>query len=310
MPSGPGATQLAEVVSGLARTPKSLPAEYMFDTVGARLFACLATGEDHYLARRELAVLHANVAEIASVIGADAQLVDLACGDGARTTLLATHLANPARIAVVDRVTGAASRVGATLGADRPDLPVLALDTRAPWSVHVPAFERAARTVAYLPLGLIGELEPRDAKRELQRLAVECGPRGALLVGIDLERDPRALEAAYADRAGVAASFNMNLLARINRELAGSFQLAAFDHRAVYDRAKGRVELHAVSRRWQWAAVHGHWFNFGAGEAVTTLVAYKYTLEWFSSLAASAGWNVSRAFLADDRKYALLVLES
>jgi uncharacterized SAM-dependent methyltransferase len=264
-PTGERATFLADVVAGLARTPKTLPARYMFDAVGSRLFDCLAASEDHYLTRCELDLLRARGPEIAEAIGENAQLVDLACGDGTRTTLLARHLRRPARIAVVDRSENAASR-------------------------------------------LAGALEPRDAKNELHRLAAECGEGGGLLVAVDLKKAADQLERAYADHAGVAASFALNLLARINRELGGSFQLAAFDHRSVYDAAKGRVEIQLVSKRWQWAAVHGQWVNFGPGEAITTLVAYKYTLEWFTSLASSAGWHVDNVFTGADRPYALVLL--
>ncbi|MDB4933194.1 MAG: L-histidine N(alpha)-methyltransferase [Labilithrix sp.] len=304
------ATFLADVVAGLARSPKSLPARYMFDGVGARLFACLAGSHDHHLTRSELAILDARGAEIGAAIGQRVQLVDLACGDGLRTSILAAHLTSPARIAVVDRVAGAATRAATTLGASHPELPILALDAQDAWSTRVPSCANASRTVAYLPASIIGELEPREAKNELRRLATECGPDAGLLVAVDLKKDAAELERAYADRAGVAASFTLNLLARINRELGGSFQLAAFDHRATYEAVKGRVELQLVSKRWQWAAVHGHWFNFGPGEAVTTLVAYKYTLEWFSSLAGSAGWNVEHVFMGDDRKYALVLLRT
>jgi uncharacterized SAM-dependent methyltransferase len=108
----------------------------------------------------------------------------------------------------------------------------------------------------------------------------------------------------------ISSTGALNLLARINRELGGSFQLAAFDHRAVYDAAKGRVEIQLVSKRLQWAAVHRQWLNFGPGEAITTLVAYTYTIEWFTSLASSAGWQVDNVFTGADRTYSLVLLHA
>jgi dimethylhistidine N-methyltransferase len=309
-PRGERAAFLADVAAGLARTPKTLPARYMFDAVGTRLFACLAASEDHYLTRCELELLTSHAEEVASAIGENAQLVDLACGDGARTQLLAARLQTPARITVIDRAEHAATQLADALAAKSDDLPILAVGGQDPLSARVPSFAHASRTVAYLPASIIGSLEPRDAKTELRRLAAEVGAGGGLLVGVDLKKDPSELERAYDDKEGLAAAFGRNLLARINRELAGSFQLEAFDHRAVYDSAKGRVELQLVSKRWQWVAVHGQWVNFGSGEAITTLVAYKYTLEWFSSLATSAGWKVDRVFTGKDRKYALLLLRT
>lgn len=307
-PTGPRAVLLSEVVTGLGRKPKALPSRAMFDAAGARLFACLAGSDAHYLTRSELSLLRAHAPVIGEALGEDVHLVDLACGDGARTSLLLEHLRSPARVTVADRVNGAATRVAASLSAARPDLPILALDAQDPWAARAPSFARATRTVAYLSSSVIGELEPRDVKAALQRLAVECGRQGGLLVAVDLKKSPHALEAAYADPAGFGASFDLNVLARLNRELGASFDLGAFEHRAAYDAAKGRVEMQLVSKRWQWAAVHGQWFNFGAGEAVTTLVAYKYTVKWFSSLALAAGWKVDHVFTADEQGYALVLL--
>jgi len=298
------------VVAGLSKTPKSLPAKYMFDDVGARLFACLTSQSDHPLAKNERAILEPHAADIAETLGERIQLVDLACGDGSRAELLASALRSPARVVLVDRLAGAAVRASSVLAARHGDLPVVAIDAHSPWGTRLPACASASRTVAYLPSSIIGELEPRDARTELAQLAGSCGRDGALLVGLDLKRDAKGLEAAYSDRASVSASLGLNLLARINRELRGGFQLAAFDHRAVYDAAKGRVEMQLVSKRWQWAAVHNQWFNFGAGETVTTMVAYKYTIEWFSAVAAAAGWKLDRVFLAPDRTYALVLLRT
>lgn len=307
-PTGDRAKFLDEILAGLGRTPKALPARYLFDAVGARLFACLARNDAYYLATSELAILAEQGAEIAAAVGSGVQLVDLACGDGCRAAILAEHLHLPARIVLVDRLLDAARGAAIVLAKQHPDLPLLATDAQAPWSLHVPSFASASRTVAYLPSSIIGELEPREAKDELQRLRGECGPGGGLLVAVDLKKAAAVLEGAYADAAGASGAFALNILARINRELGGSFQLAAFDTRASYDPAKGRVEMQLVSKRWQWAAVHGHWFNFGARETITTLVATKYTIEWFSSLAASAGWNVERVFQGADRSYALILL--
>ncbi len=306
--SGERAAFLEGVVAGLARTPKALPARYLFDAVGARLFACLSTNDAYYLATSELRILVEHGAEIGAALGKGVQLIDLACGDGCRTAILAEHLVDPARIVLVDRLPGAASAAASALAAQHPDLQLLASSPQDPWSTHLPSFNDAARTVAYLPSSIIGELDTREAKTELERLRKECGPRGGLLVAVDLKKPAAELESAYTDHTGVGAAFALNMLARVNRELGGSFQLAAFDTRASYDPVKGRVEMQLISKRWQWAAVHGHWFNFGAGETITTLLATKYTVEWFSSLATSAGWTVERVLQGTDRKYALVLL--
>lgn len=264
-----------EVVRGLGQTPKRLPTARLFDAFGARLYACLATTTEHPLLRSEHAILAAHAKDIAGEIGA------------------------PPQLAVAHRVLGAAAYAARAILGDRPPIPVVPFDDAT-------AIQPGA--AVFLGGSIIGELEPRDVRARLAKLAIDVGSGGHLVAAIDLKKDARVLEAAYADASGIAAAFSKNALARMNRELGADFDLGAFEHQAVYDADRGRVELRLVSSRWQWAAVGGHWFNFGAGEAITTMVAYKYTIEWFSAVTGAAGWSVRRVFLDPSRGYAIVVL--
>lgn len=264
---------LDDVVAGLSQSPKRLPARYLFDAAGARLFACLATTNEHALLRCEHAILSAHAGAIASELGA------------------------PAQLAVAHRVLGGATYAARALSLG--DVPVLPLEDDA---IVAPG------AAIFLGGSILGELEPREARVRLAKLAGAAGSAGRLVACIDLKKDAPALEAAYADASGIAASFSKNLLARINRELGATFDLGAFEHQAVYDADRGRVELRLVSTRWQWVAVGGRWFNFGAGEPVTTMIATKYTIEWFSAVAGAAGWTTRGFFLDPTRGYAIVVL--
>jgi dimethylhistidine N-methyltransferase len=310
-PTGERAELLADAIAGLGKTPKTLPSKWMFDAAGARLFDCLASLDDHSFARSELAILDAHAADVAAAIGPKVRLVDLACGDGSRTLRLAAELTDPDGIVVSDRPPHAPVRAATALLAARPGVPVVGLPHAEAWTPR--ALERrgaAGRTVVYVGAATFGEREPRDARTWLTQVGEAAGPDAGLLVGLDLRKDRGELESAYSDRAGVAASFTRNLLARINREIDGGFQLAAFDHRAVYDPTKRCVELQLVSKRWQWAAVHEHWFHFRPAEPIVTMVVYTYAIESFGELASAAGWKLERVFLDPDRKYALVLARS
>jgi uncharacterized SAM-dependent methyltransferase len=125
----------------------------------------------------------------------------------------------------------------------------------------------------------------------------QVGPRGAMLVGVDLRKDANVLHAAYNDPGGVTAAFNLNLLARINRELGADFRLRRFRHYAFYNAALGRIEMHLVSLERQSVNVGSHRFSFDAGESVHTENSYKYSIDGFRALARSAGFKGSKVWL-------------
>jgi uncharacterized SAM-dependent methyltransferase len=140
----------------------------------------------------------------------------------------------------------------------------------------------------------------------LSHLATMCGAGGGLLIGIDLRKDPRTIEAAYNDARGVTAEFNLNLLDRINHELNGDFDLDQFAHRASYDPKLGRVVMTLVSRRPQCVTIGSQRFEFGAGEAIITEYSHKYTIEGFAAMAAGAGLTLRRTWTDERQWFAVL----
>jgi dimethylhistidine N-methyltransferase len=144
---------------------------------------------------------------------------------------------------------------------------------------------------AFFPGSSVGNFVPLDAERFLRRVGGLLGPGGHLLIGVDLVKDARRLEAAYNDAEGVTAAFNLNLLARINRELGGDFQLEAFRHEAWFDADHSRIEMHLVSTRDQRVEVAGRNFGFREGESIHTECSYKYTVDGFHGLARRAGFE-------------------
>jgi L-histidine N-alpha-methyltransferase len=159
-----------------------------------------------------------------------------------------------------------------------------------------------ARRVVYFPGSTIGNLNRAQAIDLLRQTAALVGPGGGLLLGADLQKDPRVLEAAYNDARGVTAAFNRNLLARINRELGGDFAVDQFAHHAFYNAAAGRIEMHLVSRRNQRVHIGNAEFFFAAGESIRTEYSHKYTLPILDELADEAGFVMKKTW-TDERDY-------
>ena len=154
----------------------------------------------------------------------------------------------------------------------------------------------SAEKLGFFPGSTIGNFPPPAASALLAAMRELLSPDGRLIVGVDLKKDARALVQAYNDAQGVTADFNLNLLARINRELEGSFDLACFRHEAIYNPREGRIEMHLVSCKDQAASVRGRWFWFHAGETIHTENSYKYTIGQFQELARTAGWHPGRVW--------------
>jgi len=159
-----------------------------------------------------------------------------------------------------------------------------------------------ARTALYFPGSTLGNFGSTEAVALLNHMRLLAGADGALLIGIDMQKDVAVLERAYDDAAGVTAEFNLNILARIDRELDADFDLSRFRHRAVYDAAEGCIEMHLVSATAQTVQVAGERFTFRAGEHILSERSYKYTPEGFAALASRAGLRIEQQW-SDDRRY-------
>jgi uncharacterized SAM-dependent methyltransferase len=164
------------------------------------------------------------------------------------------------------------------------------------------------RTVAFFPGSTIGNLEPAHAEKFLRRIATLCGARGGLLIGVDLKKDRLTLQRAYNDTRGITASFNLNLLTRINRSFNAGIRTDQFRHYAFYSDEFGRIEMHLVSLVDQTAQLHGTPFFFGQGEHILTEYSYKYTSHEFAELAARSGWTVKRVWTDAARLFSVQYL--
>ena len=176
--------------------------------------------------------------------------------------------------------------------------------------IPLPADLQGRPKTGFFPGSTIGNLAPAEAASLLEAFKAVLAPFGRLIIGIDLKKDARRLVLAYNDAAGVTAAFNLNLLARINREVEHAFDLPAFRHEAIYDPREGRIEMHLVSRADQSVTICGRRFRFSAGETIHTENSYKYTVDEFQDLARSAGWTPSRVWTDTERLFSVHELVS
>jgi dimethylhistidine N-methyltransferase len=292
-----------EVVAGLRRTPKSIPCKFFYDAAGSALFEAICDLPEYYPTRTETGILERHLPAIAARLGRGCLAIEYGSGSGAKTRLLLDHLPAPAGYLPIDISREQLMRSAAELAMAYPGLDVLPVCADYTLPLDLPPWPRpVSRRVVFYPGSTIGNFHPAEAEAFLAGIARVCGRGGGLLIGVDLEKDRPTVERAYNDADGVTAAFNLNLLARVNRELEADFDLDAFDHRAPYNAAAGRIEMHLVSRKAQRARVGAERFQFAAGEAIVTEYSYKYDLVHFAALARRAGFDV-KAVWTDPRQW-------
>jgi len=286
---------LADVIGGLSSNPRMLPCKYFYDERGSALFQKICELPEYYITRTEIDILDRNRAEIASQLGPTIELIGLGTGAGTKTRILIEALEKPAVYVPVDISETQLVESTALFRKIFPDLEILPVcaDYLQPVVLPSPGHE-AARNVVYFPGSTIGNFEPNEALEFLQRIANVCHHHGGLLIGVDLKKDPNVLEAAYNDRSGVTAQFNLNLLERVNRELGADFALDQWRHQAIYNSSVGRIEMYLISEVDQFVHIDKHKFHFRRVEKITTEFSYKYAPEDVAALAGKAGFEFVR----------------
>jgi L-histidine N-alpha-methyltransferase len=303
----------ADAVQGLGLSPKTLSPKYFYDRAGSLLFDAICELPEYYVTRTETAIMQAQVGQIVASWGKRVRVVEPGAGSGTKTRLVLEALgsARCVEYVPVDISREHLGHAAAQLRHDYPWLRVtpLAADFAAELPVPVrPVSDDGASTVIYFPGSTLGNFDPLEAERLLARFRRAAGPGGAVVVGIDLKKDPATLHAAYNDSRGVTAAFNRNVLARMNRELGAEFDVDAFAHYAFYQPQAGRIEMHLVSLRRQDVMVSGRRFHFAEGESIRTECSYKYDLPTAERLARAAGLHLIDSWLDAERRFAILEL--
>lgn len=299
-----------DVLAGLSRPKRELPCKYLYDEPGAHLFELICGLKEYYPTRTETGILRQNIKEIAAFLEPHTNFVDLGSGSGQKTRLLLEHLNQPASYCPVDVAWKQLLECSGRLARDYPGLEVRPVCADYTDTFELPFPAGSGPTTVFFPGSTIGNFEPGEAGLFLRRIAELCGPAGGLLIGVDLRKAPEVLNAAYNDSQGVTAKFNLNLLARANRELQAGFDVSQFQHHAFYNETAHRIEMHLVSQRPQCVPVDGTTFTFARGESIVTEHSYKYTIDEFGQLAARAGFEVVRHWTDERRWFSVVYLKT
>ena len=292
-----------DLTCGLRAQPKRIPCKYFYDRRGSELFDQICELDEYYLTRTELKIMRRHAAEMARQLGHRSLIVELGSGSSVKTRVLLDHLCDSVAYSPVDISREHLLHVAAELSSDYPHLEILPIVADFVRDFELPRPARQEDSVhVYFPGSTIGNFEHDDALQLLDRIAQLCRPTGGLLIGIDLQKDTSVIEAAYNDRGGITDRFNLNLLARANRELNADFRLDQFHHRAFYDTEHHRVDIALVSETQQTVTIGGESFELSSGEAIHTEYSHKYTVKSFAQMAHQAGLSLVQHW-TDEREY-------
>lgn len=291
-----------EVLRGLLSQPKTLPPKLFYDHRGAQLFEEICELPEYYLTRTELGILRKRASEIASLCGEHTALIEYGSGAGVKVRALLDELVNPAAYVPVDISMEQLAAVSAERARQYPHLRVAPVHADYTTRFALPPLPDDARRVAFFPGSTIGNLHPAEATAFLHRIRATVGPDGGLILGVDRRKDPQILHEAYNDSAGVTAAFNLNMLARLNRELNATFDLSTFRHFAVFNDEASRIEMHLESTIAQQVCVAGVPITFERGETILTECSYKYDREMLEAVIRPAGFKVKELW-TDEREW-------
>jgi L-histidine Nalpha-methyltransferase len=280
------------VLCGLGRARRAIPCKFFYDARGSWLFEEICRLPEYYPTRTEIAILEENSGDIAAHMGSHCRLIEFGSGASHKVRILLRALDRPVAYVPVDISRDHLRDAATSLAEDFPSVPVIAVCADYTRPFPLPTLPGAmGKRVGFFPGSTIGNFEPDAAVAFLANYARVLGPGGEMLIGVDLKKETEILDAAYNDRAGVTAAFNLNLLERVKRELDCDLDIERFEHLAFYNEAEGRVEIYIRSLADQEAHIAGNRFKFTEDELIHTEYSYKYSVEEFRALAARAGFR-------------------
>lgn len=304
----PRSEMLSEVAEGLARPQKELSSKYFYDHAGSLLFEEITRLPEYYLTRVERDLLLQCTQRIVTRT-ACRTLVELGAGSASKTRILLDGMRRAdtgCTYMPVDISAAFLTEASALLRIAYPDLRITPVVADIATDFRLPQHDGP---VLFALLGsTIGNFDTMHATRLLRRIRGRMDSDDFFLLGVDLHKDTRQLEAAYNDAHGVTARFNLNMLRVLNLELGANFELAAFSHRAFYDEHLRRIEMHLVSGREQVVTIPGIGrVPLAAGETIRSEISCKYDRESIDVLFAAAGLAVDEWHTDEERRFALVL---
>lgn len=307
-PEAPVSRFARDVLFGLAQSPRRLFPKYFYDVAGSALFDRICDLPEYYPTRTEVRILRDNAKDIAATIGSNAEVVEFGAGSLIKIRLLFDAFDSgeaPLRYLPVDISGEHLHRAATRLRLEYPQLQVQPVVADYTMPLILPRLGApAGKRVGFFPGSSLGNFQPHEALEFLHR-AARLLVGGGLLIGVDLVKEPSVLHAAYNDSQGVTAAFNLNLLRRINAELAADFDVDNFSHYAFYQAGLQRVEMHLISKRSQTVRIGKTQFHFGEGDSILSEESHKFTVESLRALAEDAGFSAGPVWIDEQRLFSV-----
>lgn len=312
----------ATALEGLLAPRKTLPPSLFYDDEGCRLFYEITKLPEYYLTRSEFQLLETTAPEVAALLPVGATLVEYGASDETKAEMLLRQTL-PARgtdaemaaetifrtYVPIDVAAPALRAMRDRLAARRPGLAVAPVTADFLRPIRLPERPGETAIIGFFPGSTIGNLEPEAAVAFLRRAHGTLGEGARFLLGFDTCRDPSRLIPAYDDPQGITARFNRNLLVRLNREADATFDPEVFAHRAVWNEAESRIEMHLISRAAQTITLAGRPVRFTRGETIHTENSYKYAPGRMRAMIQAAGWSVAKTWSDSNGLFTIWLLE-
>ena len=310
---------LNEVIDGLTSHPKTLNPKFFYDEKGSKLFEEICAQPEYYPTRTESAILKDRIESIASVLGQTDILLEYGSGAAEKVRTLLDHLPKLSAYVPIEISKEILFKTSEKLQNEYPKLRIIPICADFTSELELPLFHISRSTVrplgtlprkvAFFPGSTIGNFSPDQALAFLKRSLDHVGTGGGLLIGIDLKKDRKILEAAYNDRRGVTAEFNLNILTHLNQQFETDFEPSGFYHEAFFNEKESRIEMHLVASRSQRVHVGEYEISLQRGEYIHTESSYKYSIEEFKRLAANAGFSLEAAWTDPQELFGVLYFE-
>ncbi|RZM32671.1 MAG: L-histidine N(alpha)-methyltransferase [Sphingomonas sp.] len=299
----------ADVLAGLERRPRAIPARWFYDRRGSELFEAITDLPEYYPTRTERSILETACPEVAEIAGAGRAVVEFGSGSSTKTPILLSAVA-PSVYVPIDISGDFLRESSRVLAAQFPELLVLPFEADFMRPLALPKTIADTPKLGFFPGSTIGNMIPLMAVDLLKAMRASLGIGAMLLIGMDRIKDPAVLVPAYDDAQGVTAAFNMNLLERINRELDADVPVEAFRHKAVWNDDRARIEMHLEAQRDAAFTIEGRPFDIAAGETIHTENSHKYGSRDARILLRSGGWTPVAAWTDPEGLFGVYLAEA
>lgn len=298
-----------ELLDGLTQdSQKTINPKYFYDANGSELFEKITQVDEYYPTRTERKILTDNIDDIVKHLGLGCVLIEPGAGSAEKIRLLLRPLKISACV-LTDISAEFLQQSSADLAKQFPDIAIHAICADFAEELTLPDEIPAAKKVVFYPGSTLGNFHPEQAQHFLQRTQQIIGADGGLLIGVDLQKSIDRLHAAYNDKEGLTAEFNLNVLNNINSLVESDFNPLAFEHKAFYNSHKHRIEMHLVSKEYQAITIDDTKIELQEGETLHTENSYKYTPESFATLAEKVGLTIQKQWLDAEGLFGVFYLE-